>query len=133
MENINCHQSNEKKFADTIDYLLQLTKSHFCFLTHPLSDQEDKVTSTNIYLNQLFKGLASGFAYLSQNIEISNLLHLMKIKNIIGLEDSIKVDKISIQFKPVLQQYDKMVQTMKIEQTQDEILLANLLFFENNI
>jgi hypothetical protein len=87
MENTYFEENNNQKFIESIDHLLLQTKAHFSLLKQPFSDLEDKVSSTNSFLNHFFKVLATGFASLSNKIEISNFLHLMTIKNLIGLEN----------------------------------------------
>ena len=95
MESTIIQIENENKLTESINYILNLTKSHFQFLTHPLSDLEDKVNTTNIFLNHFFKALTFGFSSLSQNININNLQHFITFKNYIGLKDCIEADPIA--------------------------------------
>lgn len=123
MENTDLQQNNDKHFIESIDYLLQLTKYHFNFLVHPFSDLEDKVITTNTFLNQFFKVLVKGFGSLPNNIDISCLMHLMTVKNFIGFGDEIKVHKISQVLKPKIDQQSKAVQT--INQTKEVTMQTN--------
>ena len=109
-QNIN-QQTHNPKFIESLDYLLQLTKSHFSFLSHPICDLEDKVTSTNHFLQQFFKVLGTGLASLSKDIQLDNFIHLLAFKNFVGLKDRFNIDYIKSAFRQNCTQYEKTTQT----------------------